>query len=735
METFQHNLLDQIPAELIEKNQWVAWKGEVKKTGKTTKIPIDPHTGSFAKTNDPATWGSFEDALACREENNFAGIGFVFSADDRFVGIDFDDCFGPDGAILPEVDEVIKTIGSYTEISPSGKGVHVIAKAGLPGPGKRNGKMEIYDEKRFFTMTGNRLPDTSDAVAEADEAVASLYHKLNTPEQTRREITTDDAVVVEKALEANNGEKFRALWNGDVSGYRTGSEADLALCAILAFWTDGNAEQISRLFRESGLYRPKWENSETYRTATINKAISMARDEYPTDVDAGESPGKVKTFKTTDMGNAERLVHHFGDQIRYCHAWKSWLIWDDVRWVMDETEKIRQLAKKVVRMMYKEATYYSDEMKRKSLARHAMQSENDNRIRAMTSLAQSDVAISPREFDNNPFLLNVNNGTIDLRTGKLRPHRKEDFITKLAPVDFDEKAVSPLWNRFLKDIMDDNTDLISFLQRSVGYSLTGDVSEQCLFIFFGSGANGKSSFLSTIGHMLGDYAQQTPTETLMVKTRGAIPNDIARLKGSRFITASEADAEHRLAVNLIKQMTGGDTITARFLHREFFEFEPTHKIFLGTNHKPLIRDMDYAIWRRIRLVPFEITIPEDARDKHLISKLKKEIGGILVWAVKGCLEWQKCGLGMPEEVSKATNEYKNEMDIINDFITERCDLDLDLVVSTKDIYEAFKEWCEKNGDRALAKRTLTTRLREKGYKPVRVGRVGARGWKGLALRE
>ena len=253
----------------------------------------------------------------------------------------------------------------------------------------------------------------------------------------------------------------------------------------------------------------------------------------------------------------------------------------------------------------------------------------------------------------------------------------EHFITKLAPVNFEPDAACPRWLEFLSRIMDGNEQLIDFLQRAVGYALTGETSEQCLFIFYGSGANGKSTFLQTMSYVLGDYSMSTPTETLLVKRRGAIPNDVARLKGARFVIACEADAENRLAESLIKQMTGGDTISARFLHQEWFDFEPTHKVFFGTNHKPVIKGTDYAIWRRIRLVPFEITIPEGERDKNLPEKLKAEADGILAWAVQGCLVWQQQGLGVPEEVKAATDSYREEMDILGEFLKDRCRLSLE----------------------------------------------------------
>jgi putative DNA primase/helicase len=402
---------------------------------------------------------------------------------------------------------------------------------------------------------------------------------------------------------------------------------------------------------------------------------------------------------------------------------------------VDEAEEIKELAKKTVRWIYDEARHHEDDNKRQALARHAVNSESSRRISAMIILAQSDsrVSIRPDEFDKDIFLLNCANGVLDLRTGQLGPHRKEDYLTKMVQVEFNEKAAYPQWLAFLDKIMNGNADLIGFLQRATGYSLTGDNSEQCLFILFGSGANGKSTFLRTVGFLTGDYGQQTATETLLVKQKGAIPNDIARLKGARFITASEAEAEQRLAESLIKQMTGNDIISARFLHQEWFDFEPTYKIFLGTNHKPVIKGTDYAIWRRIRLIPFEVTIPEQERDRMLLNKLKKELPGILAWAVKGCLDWQKHGLGLPPEVEKATAEYRNEMDIVCDFLTECCEKGHAYKVLTKDLYKAYKDWCEINGDSLLSKKAFGIALSDKGFTPNRLSK-GLRGWEGLKLK-
>jgi putative DNA primase/helicase len=388
-----------------------------------------------------------------------------------------------------------------------------------------------------------------------------------------------------------------------------------------------------------------------------------------------------------------------------------------------------------VRKIYEETKFVEDDTKRQATARHALSSESNGRIKAMVSLAKSELPIKPEVFDKNKYLLNVKNGTIDLKTGILHPHKRENYITKVAPVVYDENAECPEWDRFLDRIMDGNENLISFLQRAVGYSLSGDVSEQCLFIFWGAGANGKSTFLRTIGTLLGDYSQHAATETILLKKGGGIPNDLARMKGARFVTCSEAEAEHKLAENLIKQMTGDDLISARFLHQEWFEFEPEYKLFLGTNNRPIIKGDEHAIWRRIRLVPFNVIIPEAEKDIHLFEKLKNELSGILNWALKGALDWQKNRLGTPPEVIEATNEYRSDMDLIGGFIDECCVQESNVQVSSKNLYQAYSNWCENSGEVHLKKNWFGRKLREKGFESKVLGSERARYWLGLDLMD
>lgn len=423
-------------------------------------------------------------------------------------------------------------------------------------------------------------------------------------------------------------------------------------------------------------------------------------------------------FNLTDMGNAERLVEQHGQDLRYCHLWKLWLIWDGRRWVQDITAEIKRKAKAVVRNIYGEAKNSTDEKARALLAKHAVRSESDAKIKAMISLAESEsgIPVTPDELDTNPMLLCCLNGIIDLRTGELREHKKGDLITKISPVTYDTQATCPTWDQFLNRIMDGNERLIEFLQRIIGYSLTGDTSEQCLFFMYGTGANGKSTFLSVISDLLGDYAKQTDFTTFMQQKHDSVRNDLARLKGARLVSSVEVESGKQLAEVVVKQITGGDVIVARFLHREFFEFSPTFKIFIAANHKPAIWGTDHAIWRRIHLVPFTVTIPPEEQDKKLPEKIKLEMMGIFRWAIEGCLKWQRNGLDVPQEVEAATEDYREEMDILGGFLRDSCVLEPGHSVRAKDLYQKYTDWCESNGESAVKQRTFGRKLKERGLK-------------------
>jgi len=422
-------------------------------------------------------------------------------------------------------------------------------------------------------------------------------------------------------------------------------------------------------------------------------------------------------FKCTDMGNGQRMATWHGHQIRYCAKLGAWLVWDGKRWAVDELSRIEWIAKRTVMGIYSEAGRCTDEAIRQEIAKWARASESGKGRREMIAAARSEpgIPILPDALDSDPMLLNVNNGLLNLRTGELMPHKQDALVTKLAPVDFDPIAECPQWIMFLARIMDNNNDMIAFLQRAVGYTLTGDVSERALFILYGTGDNGKSTFLETVRAMMGDYAMSAEAKTLMRHDRGAASGDIARLKGARLVTASESEHGDKLAEALIKQLTGGDRRVARLLYSNEFEYTPTDKLWLGTNHKPEISGTDPAIWNRVKLIPFSVTIPKAEQDTHLKDKLSTELPGILKWAVRGCLKWQKDGLQIPEPVRAATEDYKLDSDTLGRFIADCCIVHANAKGTLKDLYDDYMEWCVDNGEPNLTKRDFSAALVERGH--------------------
>jgi putative DNA primase/helicase len=441
----------------------------------------------------------------------------------------------------------------------------------------------------------------------------------------------------------------------------------------------------------------------------------------------------------TQYGNAERLARQHGDSVRYLQKWNRWLEWDGTRWVADETGAIVRRAKATARSISREAAQAHSETDRDAIRSWAKASESKGHIMAMIEMARSEkgIPLSPDELDRDPWAFNCLNGTLDLRSGELRPHQREDLISKLAPVRYDSHATCPTWDAFLDRIMAGNQNLVEYLQRVLGYCLTGKVGEQALFFGYGTGANGKSTLLRVFLDLMGDYGKQGAPELLIAKGQGDHPTAIADLRGARLVSLIEVEEGKRFAEVLVKWLTGDDRIKARFMFQDFFEFEPTHKIFLAANHKPTIRGTDHAIWRRICLIPFAVTIPEQEQDKQLTEKLRAEFPGILRWAVQGCLAWQGrlegAGLNPPEEVRAAREEYRHDMDVIQQFIDECCVLRPNSRTGSGKLHEAYRKWAERNGDKdILSNKAFTARLTGRGLEMKR--RNTGTVWQGITLR-
>lgn len=438
----------------------------------------------------------------------------------------------------------------------------------------------------------------------------------------------------------------------------------------------------------------------------------------------------------TDITNRDYFLKAYGDRIRYCLMWNKFLVWNGTCWEIDKKGQVEENCVDFVHEMYRGMRVINDRQLADAFEKHLIKSESFRRIQAIIGLLKMSraIKISDDELDTDNYLFNVAGTTLNLKNGEdLQPDPKH-LITKQSKFIYDKAAKCPTWDMFLMQIFNNDYTLIHFVQKAMGYSLSGDVSEQCLFILWGTGANGKSTFLNTLQNLFGDYACSTGTETFMKKTSEQ-SNDLARLKGMRLVTTSEAEQGKAISESLIKQITGEDELTARFLYGEFFSFKPTFKIFMATNHKPKIRGADNGIWRRIKMIPFTVTIPPERRDKTLGDKLMAENSGILNWLIEGYKMWVKEGLkDEPDAIKDANEEYRMDMDSVGTFVGDCLEIDATLKwrLHTKLLYDTYIKWCNKNNEKIMSQKWLSMRMVEKGFK--RLATNGQRYWLGLVIK-
>ncbi|WP_350300619.1 phage/plasmid primase, P4 family [Peribacillus frigoritolerans] len=746
-----------IPVELKNTPHWILWRKE-ERGGKSTKVPYQIN-GEMAQSNNKRSWSTFPTIIKFFEKGGYDGIGFMFSKDDPFIGIDIDHCVN-EGALTELAEDVIETVQSYTEYSPSGEGIHIIAKGKLPlkgpGTGRKNSGigLEVYRHGRYFTFTGNSLGEV--LIVDRSDELKVLFDKYlkgkempapkaRTEQREREDFSSlSNADLWERMFNSKSGGNIKDLFQGLlINGDH--SSTDMALCNHLAFWTGKDASKMDSMFRESSLLREKWDkqhsgDGRTYGQMTIETAIlatpSTISDfeppeekkyeiyisDEPNEIeDTEEIIDKVPNFHLTELGNAERIVYYHGDNIRYCNE-LEWLIWNGKQWQEDSKRNIEALAAKTLRGLYQESKTEEDRYRAKQLNDWAKKCEK-RAIRINSILdVRPMVSIKKKDLDAHKFLFNCDNGVIDLKTGELSPHDRDLLFTKISPIEYKKDAKCPNWIGFLESIFltpegKPDFELIGFLQKAIGYSFTGVTKEQIMFFLFGNGRNGKSTFINTIQDLLGDYGRQTNSDTFLKKKNDSgINNDVARLDGARFVSAVESEEGQQLSESLVKQITGGEKMSARFLRQEYFEFTPEFKVFFTTNHKPIIKGSDEGIWRRIKLIPFTVTIPKDKIDYDLPDKLAREMPGILRWAVEGCLKWQADGLGEPDAVRDATEEYRQDMDILGPFIDENCSIKVNAKIEAKTLYENYTKWCYQNNEMELKNRVFYRQLEIRGFK-------------------
>ncbi|WP_445505795.1 phage/plasmid primase, P4 family [Niallia sp. 03091] len=749
---------NKIPDELKNTPHWILWKSETR-GGKKTKVPYQIN-GEMARSNDKRSWSTFHTIIKFFNQGNYDGIGFMFSKDDPFIGIDIDHCI-VDGSLSDLAQDVINIVDSYSEFSPSGDGIHIIAKGKIPLPGPGTGRknpelgLEVYRHGRYFTFTGDSL-DVSNVIQDSTDEFKTLFDRYLTekPKPVKTERTSfnertdfsdlSNSQLWEKMFNSKNGKSIQDLFLGNlINGDH--SSTDMALCNHLAFWTDKDSAKMDSMFRESSLYREKWDNQHssdgrTYGQITIDTAIlstpSTIADyeppqEKPYEIyisdeqshieDTEEIIDEIPSFHLTELGNAERIVYYHGKDIRYCNE-LEWLIWTGKRWMEDSKRKIEAITAQTLRGLYGEAKKEEDKYRAKLLNDWAKKCEK-RAIRINSILdARPMVSVRKKDFDSHKFLFNCDNGVIDLKTGGLQQHDRDLLLTKISPIPYEKEADCPNWLGFLESIFltsegEPDQELIDYLQKAIGYSLTGVTKEQIMFFLFGNGRNGKSTFINVIQDLLGDYGRQTNSDTFLKKKNDSgINNDVARLDGARFVSAVESEEGQQLSEALVKQITGGEKMSARFLRQEYFEFTPEFKVFFTTNYKPIVKGGDNGIWRRIKLIPFTVTIPEEKVDADLPEKLKKEMPGILNWVVQGCLKWQAEGLKDPKAVKEATDNYREDMDILGPYLEENCTIHPSEKIEAKSLYENYTKWCYQNNEMELKNRAFYRQLEIRGYK-------------------
>ncbi len=731
-------MYERIPKELKDEALFCLWKYE-ERDGKKTKVPykID---GKKARPNLITDFSSFDSV--CKLVDKYSGIGMgVFNG---FSAIDIDHCV-ENGVPNEIATDIINTMQSYTELSPSGTGVRIIFKVDDFDFDKNtyyihNAKigLEIYVSgvtRKFVTLTGNQINDYGIANCHtALEEVLNTYMKR--PCVVKASIKSDrvsfltDEELIEKASNAKNGFKFQSLMAGEIPEGKSSSEADMSLASYLAFWSNGDIEQMDRLFRKSGLMRDKWDRAQsgsTYGEITLNKAVANATAfycpvavNYDGDLDLTEfHPEDRDRYNWSDSGNGRLFADVFKDKVRYVPERKKWFYFDGSHWCEDlESLKTMELCKELADALLSYAINITDEHKRIEYVKYYNKWNARRNREILIKDARSIYPLSMSQFDTNPYLFNCANGTLDLKTMTFYEHNPSDFLTKISPVVYDPAATSERFESFITEVMSNDEEKARFLQKILGYALTGDTKYECMFFLYGATTrNGKGTLMESILGVMGDYGNSVKPETIAVKqnTNSQAPSeDIARLAGIRFANISEPPKGMLLNAAQIKSMTGNDTLNARFLHENSFDFKSQFKIYVNTNYLPVITDITLFSSNRIFIIPFDRHFEPCEQDNTLKSEFAKaEVqSAILNWLIQGYILLEKEGLNPPKTVTKATEDFNNDCDKVKRFFEECLVGNPQAEARTSKVYQAFREWCYSNGYHAESAQKLNEAIRK-----------------------
>ena len=741
---------DGLPQELKDAGKFCVWRYETREGSlKPTKCPYNPRTWGGAMSNNPDTFTDYQTALETLEFGVHDGLGVgVF---DGLCAIDIDHCLDEHGAPSDLAAEIMHTMQTYCETSPSGQGLRLFFTA----PGFQYDKTRFYTmnasrglevyvcgaTSKFLTVTGNSQP--WGGVRPIEERGAQLQTILEKfmerprkpapePQQaSQARIDMEDNDLIAKAHHAKNGAQFAALWNGDLSGYGSHSEADMALCNLLAFWTGRNPTQMDRLFRLSGLMRDKWDRPQsgsTYGQLTIQEAIRTCSAVYEPHQgpqrrrDTYTTQESVKPPDNSDAGNAEAFTSRYRKDLLFSDA-LGWLVWNGKRWERNDHQAMTlatQLSGEMLADAQREnraalvglAEAKADEVGPQELERatlraadakaylsHAKQSRSAGRLKSMLEVSKPSFVVKADTLDANPAELNTPAGIVDLTTGAIRPHDRGARCTQITAAAPGEQGAQ-MWDSFLDTITQHDGSLRGFLQLVAGMALHGKVYHEGLILAYGAGRNGKSTFFNALAAVLGDYAGSLDIDVFTTdkQNRGAA---LATLRGKRLVIAGELEEGKRLSVATVKKITSTDRITAEEKYRMPETFTPSHTLCLFTNHLPRVGSTDPGTWRRLIVLPFRATIPtQETRSNYGDTLVQKAGPSILSWALQGAVDFARNGyhLQMPDVVVEVTEAYRGQEDWLSNFISECCTREDGARTGAAELYQAYRDWAERSGD-------------------------------------
>lgn len=758
-----------IPDALKQSASFCVWKLE-KRSGRPTKVPYNPRTGAMAKTNDPSTFADFKTAMKAYAISGWDGIGYRVS--EGIGAIDIDHCIREDGSLNDVAASILGIFSSaYFERSPSGTGLRGFFKLSPDFAydktvyyiNNRKHGLEVYlpgTTNRFVTVTGDMF--RAGAVERDDDALRNLldtfmkrstHVSANTIEASSY---LDDDGVIAHALASESGDKFKALYEGNwEEGYDSQSDADMAFVSMLCFWCGNVEEQIDRIFRSSGLMRDKWDRKTgdaTYGQITIRNAVAtnsaiytpiqdssaeddfdaLDNDEEGTEEHASFRPDMSRITLTLDemqphtnpryqrdeIGIGNAFADYFKPIARFNGDRNVWYVYDGKVWQPDENAlAVAELAKHLADLLYTFALQIRDEDTRNRYIKRVQKLQMRKNRKTMVEDAKSVHPIRMSAFDANVYLLNLENGTLDLRTLEFHEHDPKDFITKISHITYDPNASCPRWIQFVDEVMVGRKAVGRYLQKAIGYSLSGDTSLECLFIMFGpTTRNGKTTTIETILRVMGEYGRSAKPDMLATnyfrgQSNGS-SDDVARLAGARFVGISEMEQKLTINASLTKQLTGNGSITARFLYEGYFEFHMQAKIFIDTNHLPNVTDRTLFESGRLKIIPFTRHFEDHEQDKTLKTTLMQpeNLSGILNWCIEGYRLYKTEGLDEPEEVRTATEEYRVESDRIAQFMQQCLRKEKGSEIKASAVYSHYKTWCSDNGCKYESSQNFYKRL-------------------------